>query len=103
MPETITLSSNLLILVGALALLLLAIGAAWGRRRANRTVLWTEQPRTLARNRDDTGSVEDDPDVRAFIQNNRMIDAIKLVRDRTGLGLRESKELVERMRAQLPR
>ncbi len=103
MPETITLSSILFIGVGVVALLLVAVGAVWGRRRANRTVLWTEQPRALARNRDQSGLIEDDPEVRAFIQNNRTIDAIKLVRERTGLGLRESKDLVERMRAQLPR
>jgi hypothetical protein len=40
------------------------------------------------------------PDVQRAIAERRMIEAIKLVRERTGLGLRESKQLVER---RLPR
>lgn len=40
------------------------------------------------------------PDVQQAIAERRMIEAIKLVRERTGLGLKESKQLVER---RLPR
>jgi ribosomal protein L7/L12 len=40
------------------------------------------------------------PDVQRAIAERRFIEAIKLVRERTGLGLKESKQLVER---QLPR
>ncbi|MXO59229.1 hypothetical protein GRI89_06715 [Altererythrobacter salegens] len=36
------------------------------------------------------------PDVQAAIAARRKIEAIKLVRERTGLGLREAKLLVER-------
>jgi ribosomal protein L7/L12 len=36
------------------------------------------------------------PDVQAAIAGRRKIEAIKLVRERTGLGLREAKLLVER-------
>jgi len=36
------------------------------------------------------------PEVRAALGAGRKIDAIKLVRERTGLGLKEAKELVER-------
>lgn len=40
------------------------------------------------------------PDVQRAIADRRTIEAIKLVRERTGLGLKESKQLVER---RLPR
>jgi ribosomal protein L7/L12 len=36
------------------------------------------------------------PDARLALQRGNLIEAIKIVRDRTGLGLKESKELVER-------
>lgn len=41
-----------------------------------------------------------DREVRALIAHNRKIEAIKLVREATGLGLRDSKEFVERMGGQ---
>ncbi|WP_369027285.1 ribosomal protein L7/L12 [Qipengyuania sp. RANM35] len=37
-----------------------------------------------------------DPDVAAALAAGRKIEAIKLVRKRTGLGLKEAKDLVER-------
>ena len=40
------------------------------------------------------------PDVHDAIAKGRKIEAVKLVRERTGLGLKESKQLVER---RLPR
>ena len=40
------------------------------------------------------------PEVQKAIAERRMIEAIRLVRERTGLGLKESKQLIER---QLPR
>ena len=36
------------------------------------------------------------PEIRAALDNGRKIEAIKLLRERTGLGLKEAKELVER-------
>jgi hypothetical protein len=36
------------------------------------------------------------PEIRAAIEDGRKLEAIKLVRERFGLGLREAKELVER-------
>ena len=38
------------------------------------------------------------PDVQAALMNRRKIEAIKLVRERTGLGLKEAKQLVERQK-----
>ena len=35
------------------------------------------------------------PEIRAALAGGRKIDAIKLVRERTGLGLKEAKDLVE--------
>jgi ribosomal protein L7/L12 len=40
--------------------------------------------------------VLEDPAVRAALAEGNKILAIKLVRERTGLGLKESKDLVER-------
>jgi hypothetical protein len=37
----------------------------------------------------------DDEEIRELIRQNRKIDAIKLVRERTGLGLKEAKDAVE--------
>ena len=37
----------------------------------------------------------DDEEIRALIRQDRKIDAIKLVRERTGLGLAEAKDAVE--------
>ncbi|MCB1519537.1 MAG: ribosomal protein L7/L12 [Hyphomicrobiaceae bacterium] len=37
--------------------------------------------------------------VRDLVRQQRVIEAIKLVRQETGLGLKESKDLVDRMRA----
>ncbi|MDH6594810.1 ribosomal protein L7/L12 [Variovorax sp. TBS-050B] len=36
------------------------------------------------------------PDARLALQRGNLIEAIKIVRDRTGLGLKEAKELVDR-------
>ena len=38
-----------------------------------------------------------DPEVMEFIQKKQMINAIKRVRDATGLGLKEAKDVVERL------
>ena len=37
----------------------------------------------------------DNEEIRALIRQDRKIDAIKLVRERTGLGLAEAKDAVE--------
>ncbi|MBP7863507.1 ribosomal protein L7/L12 [bacterium] len=42
-----------------------------------------------------------DPSVIDLIQKKHLIDAIKLVRSQTGLGLKESKDLVEEIRRRL--
>lgn len=42
-----------------------------------------------------------DPGVIELIQRKRLIDAIKLVRDQTGYGLKDSKELVEEIQRRL--
>lgn len=39
----------------------------------------------------------DDEDIRELIRQNRKIDAIKLMREKTGLGLAEAKDAVEAM------
>ena len=47
-------------------------------------------------------SPEDELRVRAELRGGRLIGAIKLARDATGLGLKESKELVEAMQRHDP-
>ncbi len=42
-----------------------------------------------------TIDLSNDPEVRAAFMNGRKIEAIKLVRERTGLGLKEAKDIVE--------
>ena len=41
------------------------------------------------------------PEIHALIQGGQMIQAIKLFRARTGLGLKESKDAVDAIRAQM--
>ncbi|WP_224248109.1 ribosomal protein L7/L12 [Hyalangium gracile] len=38
----------------------------------------------------------DEPELRALLNDGRLIEAIKLVRARTGMGLKEAKEYVDR-------
>lgn len=44
----------------------------------------------------DTAAIMGVPEIRAAIARGRKVEAIKLVRERTGLGLREAKDLVDR-------
>ena len=39
------------------------------------------------------------PEIRLALAGGNKIEAIKLVRERTGLGLKEAKELIERLQA----
>ena len=78
------------ILVGAVAVILLLLvlllrGASTGRRDLIAPPASFAMPRDL------------DPRVRALVDSGDKIEAIKLVRESTGLGLKESKELVEGM------
>jgi hypothetical protein len=47
--------------------------------------------------RSDEAAVLAVPEVRTAIEGGRKIEAIRLVREHTGLGLKEAKELVERL------
>lgn len=60
-------------------------------QRANRD-LTGPSPRPLVRVGDER---IDNEEIRALIRQDRKIDAIKLVRERTGLGLAEAKDAVE--------
>jgi hypothetical protein len=50
---------------------------------------------------DPTYNPSADAGVRALVQERRKIEAIKLVRQRTGLGLKEAKDLVDAMEIQM--
>ncbi|ALJ13370.1 ribosomal protein L7/L12 [Sphingopyxis macrogoltabida] len=45
----------------------------------------------------------DDEEIRELIRQNRKIEAIKRLRDQTGLGLKEAKDAVEAIEARMPR
>ncbi len=55
----------------------------------------TRQPSTNRLTRHDIDHILDEPDIAAALAAGHKIKAIKLVRERTGLGLKESKDLVE--------
>lgn len=86
-----------LLLVGLICFI---AGAMWGRRRAQRAgpMIMQSSPLTMSRpasappNAAIAGEMED---VRAYIRAGQMIRAIKAYRDRTGRGLKESKDAVE--------
>ena len=87
------------LLVGLLCFI---AGAMWGRRSAHRagpmitqpSPLTTSWPASAPPGAAIAGEMED---VRAYIRAGQMIHAIKAYRDRTGLGLKESKDAVEAM------
>jgi len=90
-----------------LALALLVVFATLAFRRGGGDMIELQQraspgaarPRmapTAAPVSTDAFAVIASPDVRAALADGNKIAAIKLVRERTGLGLREAKELVER-------
>ena len=85
-----------LILVTLLALAVLAVLAFRGR--GGDEMLERQQrasPRVRSASSDQLGVLAD-PEVRAALAAGNKIMAIKLVRERTGLGLKEAKDLVER-------
>ena len=81
---------KLLILVVGLVLGLLLARYLRGQR-AGRD-LTAPPPRPMVRVGDERIN---DEEIRALIRQDRKIDAIKLVRERTGLGLAEAKDAVE--------
>ena len=78
--------------VGLLLLLAFAIGYAVGRRRPDRTVVWSAATPPIA-----------SPDVEALIRQGRTIDAIRRYRELHGTGLKEAKDAVEALARALPR
>ena len=46
---------------------------------------------------DNPASVGADPDILALVQNGKKIEAIKLYRERTGVGLAEAKDFIDRL------
>lgn len=90
-----------LIAVGLLLLLLAALVARRGRRDpltgGQRPAYRATRPAPVV-----ALPAETEAQVRALIAAGRKIDAIKLARDATGMGLKESKDLVETMERQAP-
>lgn len=81
-----------ILIPAALLLILLLVRALSGGRRD-----MIEQQRAASfEPGSDHLTVLAQPDVQDAIAQGRKIEAIRLVRERTGLGLKESKQLVER-------
>ena len=81
---------------GFAALIFLAL------RRSRRDPLMGGQPKILARSRQEPAGVpfvplspQDETQIRALVAANRKIEAIKLAREVTGLGLKDAKDFVE--------
>ena len=87
----------MVVAAGLAALIFLAL------RRNRRDPLMGGQPKMLARSRQEPAisvpiaalSPQDETQIRALVAANRKIEAIKLARAVTGLGLKEAKEFVE--------
>ena len=81
------------ILIPAALLLLVLLGRAIAGGRRD---MIAEQRAQVFEPGSDHLTVLAQPDVSDAIAGRRKIEAIKLVRERTGLGLKEAKQLVER-------
>jgi large subunit ribosomal protein L7/L12 len=82
---------KVLIVVALLMVLAFVLGLALRRRGPGGELFVTE-----ARGYQSFGGPLED-EVRALMRRGLKIQAIKLVRERTGLGLKEAKDLVERL------
>ncbi len=83
-----TLILVLVVTVGAL------VGVLVLRRRRNENINVESLPPSPA----PSESTDLDAEVRQLVSQGNIIEAIKLVRERTGLGLKEAKDYVERMK-----
>lgn len=89
--------TKLIFLVAGLALGLYIARWLRNRRGAGRGDL-TSAPRPMVRVGDER---IDTPEIRELLRQNRKIDAIKRVREKTGLGLAEAKDAVEALERSL--
>ena len=79
------------LILGVVLLIVLAMAA---RRRGSGEMV-ERQRRSAPIARRDAQEALADPEVAAALASGRKIEAIRLVRERTGLGLKEAKDLVE--------
>lgn len=79
----------------AWSVVVLAIGYALGRN-SNRPTDLTEPPPGIAAGRRTISlSPEIEAEIEAALQDNRKIEAIKILREASGVGLKEAKEAIE--------
>ena len=96
----------LLVLAG-IALAILAVAAVFRSRSGGEMIEHQQRdarriashPRPPPALQPDDEAVLAIPELRLALAGDQKIEAIKLVREHTGLGLREAKELVERLQA----
>lgn len=81
-----------ILIPAALLLLVLLVRALRG---GDREMIARQRERTFEPGTDHL-TVLAQPDVQAAIAGGKKIEAIRMVRERTGLGLKEAKQLVER-------
>ncbi len=84
-------------LVAALVSLAVLLGFVLGRRRERRTVIWQSEPTVHPRTIRGTIDVSRDPELVAALQRGEVVTAIKRHRELTGMGLKESKDEIERV------
>ncbi|HSJ62939.1 MAG TPA: hypothetical protein VK922_03425 [Gemmatimonadaceae bacterium] len=84
-------------LAAGIALVALLLGILIGRAaRPKRTVVWREDAV-----RAQSTAAETDSEIDTLLREDRLIEAIKRHRERTGLGLKEAKDAMEARRREL--
>lgn len=98
------LTTAVLVLGGA-GLLMLALSAVMSRRATGTTARLVAIEHRLGLIMDHLGVTEPEPDVADIVERmaaGKKVEAIKLYRQRTGLGLREAKDAVEEIARRRP-
>jgi ribosomal protein L7/L12 len=83
----------LILLIGGGLLAVLMLNRSWGGSRDHSPA--APAPRERVRFEHPASAEEIDETVRALVADGRQIEAIKLVREHTGLGLKEAKDYVD--------
>lgn len=91
-------ATTAVLVLGGAGLLMLALSAVMSRRATGTTARLTAIEHRLGLIMDHLGVAEPEPDVADIVERmvaGKKVEAIKLYRQRTGLGLREAKDAVE--------
>jgi ribosomal protein L7/L12 len=86
----------MLVLIAVAVLVGIFVALTLRRRRSENVTLENEKPQLPRRGSPSAGNASE---LMALVNEGELIHAIKLVRERTGMGLKEAKEYVEAVRA----